>query len=250
MKKYYVLKVKDKNAAVTERVILNCLVDRMKMCSLIKSIKLHKDEVNTYFVVGGEDCSCQRVLPIVKRVLIDRNIGVNIYSYDSFRSNYIDLDNLLWCSSSNCDGKTMKNYHKNPLIINHMKKLTTSFILKRELFSNHIFCGKCKEGIADPVELSSLEGLYKCSYCGAETKLKGPLLEENKPVTHLSIDEQLYLIGLESMSRNETIEEDVYQGEQMSIALGQIPVKEIIPKPRKKRTIILDDSEQLSWDFL
>lgn len=250
MKKYYVLKVKNENTAVTERVMLNCLVDRMKMCSLIKSIQLHNDKDNTYFVVGGELCSCQRVLPIIKRVLIDRNIGVNIYSYDSFKGNYMDLDNLLWCSSSTSEGKTVRNYHNNPLIINHIKKLTTNFILKRGLFSNHIFCSKCKEGIADPIELSSIEGLYKCSFCGGETKVKGPLLVENKPVTHLSIDEQLYLIGLESMSRTEIAGEDVYQGEQMSIVLAQIPVIEVIPRPRKKRTIILDDSEQLSWDFL
>lgn len=250
MKKYFVLKVKDENAAATERVILTCLVDRMKICSLIKSIKLHKDKHNTYFVVGGELCSCQRVLPIVKRILVDRNIDVRIYSYDSFRANYMDFDNLLWYSSSNSEGKTVKNYHNNPLIINYMKKLTTNYILKRGLFSNHIFCSKCKEGIADPVELSSIEGIYKCSFCGAETKLKGPLLEENTPVTHLSVDEQLYLIGLASMSRTEIAEEDVYKGEQMSIVLAHIPVIEVTPRPRKKRTIVLDESEQLSWDFL
>lgn len=257
MKKYYVLKVPDSKAMVTERVILHCLVDRIQMCSLIKRIKLHTDNKNAYFIVGGEDCSCHRVLPIIKKVLTDKNIGINLYSYDSFRSNYMDLDNLVWCSNSNCDGETITNYYTNPLFIKHMEKLTTHFMLKKELFSHSIFCKKCEDGISDAVELSSLKGIYKCSYCGGITQIKGPLLKENKPVTHLSIDEQLYLIGLEAMSHNDNTKEDGYQGEQISIALGSIPIKEIIPKPRKKRITEqlcnikqLCDIEQLSWDFL
>lgn len=252
MKKKYVMKVKDENYSVVERIILNCLVDRMNICSLIKSIKLNFDKEHSYFIVGGEDCSCQRILPVIKRILLDRNIPVNIYSYDAFKSRCSDLDNLLWYSNSNCDGKTHKNYHNNPLIIKHMKRLTTNFVLKKGLFSNHVFCSECDGGFADPVELSSLEGLYRCSFCGADITVKGPLFDEKKTVTHLSIDEQLYLIGLKTMSStipSENLEADVYQGEQISIVLGQIPIKEITPKPRKRRTIVVDKVEQICWEF-
>lgn len=255
MKKKYVLKVSDKNYSMSERTILNCLVDRVDLCFLIKSIKLHSDNENIYFIVGGEDCSCQRILPIIKRILLDRNIPINIYSYESFKEKHYDLDNLLWYSNSNCDGITHKNYHNNPLIIKHMKKLTTNFMLKKGLFSNHVFCGECDGGFADPVELSSLEGLYKCSFCGADVSVKGPLFDEKKTVTHLSVDEQLYLIGLKTMSNEEPAEDDIYQGEQICITLNminQIPVKEIIHKPRRRRitTTNLIRAEQISWELI
>lgn len=258
MKKYYVVKVKKEDVRNTERVLLNCLVDRLNLCSLIKLIDLVDDTSHSYFIVGGEQFSAQRVLSIAKKVLLDKGITIKIFYYNTIKS--VELDNLIWCVNSNECGQTVKTY-STPLITNYIKKLTTKFVLKKGLLSNHVFCTEC-DGFADPVELTSLKGIYKCSFCDAEIVVEGPLLTGKKPVSHLSEQEQLYLIGLPSLASTDTmIPDEIYQGEQISIAWTE-PVNTETPiKTRRRRRrgmiAILDSSvlsrdtlEQISWDII
>lgn len=257
MKKYYIVKAKKEDVKNTERVLLNCLVDRFNLCSLIKLIDLADDTSHSYFVIRGEQFSAQRVLSITKKVLLDKGITIKIFYYDTIKS--VELDNLIWCVNSNECGKTLKTYD-TPLIMNHLKRLTTQFMLKKGLLSNHVFCTEC-DGFADPVELTSLKGIYRCSFCDAEIVVEGPLLSGKKTVTHLSEQEQLYLIGLPSLTPTNTmISDEIYQGEQISIAWSESVNTEVPTKVRRRRRgmyAILDSSilsrdelEQLSWDII
>lgn len=258
MKKYYIMKVEKKDIKNAEKVLFNCLIDRMNLCTLIKLIELSNDESHAYFVVGGEQFSCKRVLSIAKKVLSERGLYVKIFSYDSIKG--LNLDSLIWYVDSNQSGSTIKSYYNNPLIQNHLKKMTTKFILHKGLLSNHVFCTDC-DGFADPVELTSLKGVYKCSFCDAEVIVEGPLLTGKKPVNHLSKEEQLYLIGLPSISPIEiTVPNDIYQGEQITIPLIEPLIINSPSLHKRRRTrlfTVLDtadfsqsDIEQISWDII
>lgn len=254
MKQFYIIKINKGNERNLEKVLLMCLVDRMNLCSIIKSVELNSDTNHSYFVLGGERFSCNRVLSITKRVLMENGIKIKIYDYNSMRN--LLLDDLVWNVSSNGYGKTVKTYYNNPIIYNHLKKLTTKFVLKKGLLSNHVFCPEC-DGFADAVELNSLKGIYKCSFCDADVVVEGPILTGKKVISHLSTEEQLYLIGKPDCSFIEfCIPEEKINGEQISLITDSELQGNISQKVKRRRRRLFYSSsdscinfEQLSWNI-
>lgn len=255
MKQYYIIKTKKEESAFVEKTLLMCLVDRMNLCSIVKSIELRQDENSTYFVLGGEKFSCKRVLSLSKKILTDKGISIKLYDYEAMRSGL--LDDLVWNSSSNSYGYTIKNYYSNPIIFNYIKRLTTKFVLKKGLLSKHVFCPEC-DGFADAKELNSLKGVYKCSFCNADVVVEGPILTGKKPIVHLSTEEQLYLIGKPNSSFIELCApEENTNGEQMKLISDSELEKAIsqVAKRRRRRLIYsrneaCNSFEQLSWNII
>ena len=258
MKQFYVIKVEKKDIRSVEKVLFTCLVDRMNLCSLVKLVELKIDTTHSYFVLGGEKFSCNRVLSIAKKILTSRDIIIKIYDYNSVRNP--DFDDLVWYSNENRIGQAIKTYYNNPIMYNYLRRLTTKFALKKGLFSNHVFCTEC-DGFADAVELNSLKGIYKCSFCDAEIIVEGPLLTGKKPITHLSTEEQLYLIGLPSMTSIELlIPDETFNGEQISMACDGIECIEPLSKTRRRRRKVfaitnssgvpLGNCEQIFWNII
>lgn len=254
MKQFYIIKVNKGNERNVEKVLLMCLVDRMNLCSIVKSIELKSDTTHSYFVLGGERFSCNRVLSITKKVMVENNIKIKIYDYNSMRNPL--LDDLVWYVSFNDYGKTIRTYYNNPIILNHLKKLTTKFVLKKGLLSKHVFCPEC-DGFADAIELNSLKGVYKCSFCDADVIVEGPILSGKKAISHLSTEEQLYLIGKPDCSSIELcVPEQRINGEQMSmVSVTNIQEAASQRLKRRKRRLFYSfgDSgigfEQLSWNI-
>lgn len=257
MKKYFMLKARKEDTRRVERILFNCLIDRLEMCSLVNQIELSGDEAHVYFVIGGQQYSCQRVLFIAKKVLTDENKSVKIFSYDTIKTN--ELNELIWISTVNSAGKTVKNYYNNPLIIKHIKNLTTKYMLKKNMYSNHVFCTEC-DGFADVIELSSLRGLYKCSYCNNDIITEGPLLTGAKAITHLNEKEQLYLIGLPSLVSNDNMSLEGYNGEQMTMPWNDSSPLETSSRRKRRRRLMFmavgtpyltnHELEQISWDLI
>lgn len=254
MKQYYIVKVKKGSERNLEKVLLMCLVDRMNLCSIVKSVELKSDTNNVYFVLGGERFSCNRVLTITRKILSQSGVYIKIYDYNAMRSPM--LDDLVWEVNSNECGRTIKSYYKNPIMFNYIKKLTTKFVLKKGLLSNHVFCPEC-DGFADAVELNSLKGIYKCSFCDADIVVEGPILTGKKVISHLSTEEQLYLIGKpNSASIDLYIPDKKINGEQIRF-IDDLELKEDAVQriKRRRRTIFCCTSdsrlnfEQISWNI-
>lgn len=256
MKQFFVIKVSKGEEKYVEKVLLNCLVDRLNLCSIIKLIELNSDSKYLYFVLGGEKFSCKRVLLIAKKILTEKNIDIKIGDYNSVRTS--SFDDLVWLCNSNEIGKSIKSYYNNPIFYSYMKKLTTKFVLKRGLLSNHVFCPEC-DGFADIVELTSLKGVYKCSFCDADVVVEGPLLTGKKPVNHLSTEEQLYLIGKpnEDVIKLSLPEKNI-KPKQMSLVSSNVEVLNKQTKARKRKRKLfysssmtcINNFEQLTWNII
>ena len=249
MKKKYLIKVKKKDARYVEKLLFNALVDRTSLCSLIKLIELNSDSNHLYFVMGGEQYSCQRVLSICKKAALNRGISFKVLVYDNSMNRKIS--DLIWIVDSNDAGSTVKKYLNNQTVENIIKGLTTKFVLKHGLLSNHVFCTEC-DGFADPVELNSLKGHYRCSFCNTDIMVEGPLLTGKKPVNHLSEQEQLYLIGLPAQINNVLIPEELYNGEQIEMGLASVDSIESANVARRRRrrgaTYIITDASNYLCD--
>lgn len=247
MKQFYIVKAKKGNERNVEKVLLMCLVDRANLCSIIKSVELKSDASHLYFVLGGERFSCNRVLSIAKKILMETGISIKIYDYNSMRSSM--LDDLVWNVTSNEYGRTIKAYYNNPIMVNYIKKLTTKYILKKGLLSNHVFCPEC-DGFADAVELNSLKGIYKCSFCDADVIVEGPILTGKKVISHLSTEEQLYLIGKPNSSYIELcIPEEKINGEQICLIDGSELIEDIAQTIKRRRRRLFYSSNDSHIDF-
>lgn len=257
-KKYYVIKVNKEHRRITEKTLLNCLIDRYNICSLEKLIKLHNDEKYIYFIIYGNEHACRSVISIARNNLKPKNIILKANYYDVIRNNF--TDELLWTLTSNQEnsaGVIIQDY-KNPIYINYIKKLTTKFVLKNSLMSRYTFCSEC-DGVGEHIELSSLKGVYKCPLCDCEMNVEGPIITGKKNVTHLSIEEQEVLKDMLTKLDNNSLF-NAFEGEQIGIILNEpIDITPIVKVKRRRNKLfsllslqqpIIQPIEQISWDIL
>lgn len=194
MDKYFLIRTEINNVEYVESELSNLLIDRESLVSLIRLIKFNNNKEFVYFVIKGLDFSCKFVMWNLYKKFRRETIKLKFFNYNNTTNT--DINNLVVGEKSSDLGIILKKYSHDKNFKLNIKNATNTFLIKNKLMSNFVFCkSKLCGGYGEALELSSVQGIYKCNCCGELIYTEGPVLRDITLSKHLTYKEKKYLIN-------------------------------------------------------